>query len=53
MEVFWYWAVGLFFIMYVILDGFVFGAGIIYWYVARTDFERRVVLTSFGPSLAR
>jgi len=49
MEVFWYGAVGLFLIMYIILDGFVFGAGIIYWFVARTDVERRVVLDSFGP----
>jgi len=48
-EVFWYGAVGLFLVMYVILDGFVFGAGIIYWFVARTDVERRVVLNSFGP----
>ena len=48
-EVFWYGAVGLFLITYVILDGFVFGAGIIYWFVARTDVERRVVLYSFGP----
>ena len=49
MEVFWYGVVGLFLILYIILDGFVFGAGIIYWFVARTDVERRVVLHAFGP----
>ena len=49
MEVFWYGAVGLFLVMYIILDGFVFGAGIIYWFVGRTDVERRVVLHTFGP----
>ncbi len=49
MEVFWYGAIAFFLVMYIILDGFVFGAGIIYWIVARTDVERRVVLNTFGP----
>jgi cytochrome d ubiquinol oxidase subunit II len=49
MEIFWYGAVSLFLIFYVILDGYVFGAGMVYWYVARTDVERRIVLRTFGP----
>lgn len=49
MEVFWFVAIGLFLVMYIILDGFVFGAGIIYLFVAPTDVDRRLVLNSFGP----
>ena len=49
METFWFVAVGLMLAIYVVLDGFVFGAGIIYQLVAKTDVERRLVLNSFGP----
>ena len=49
MEIFWYVAVAALLFIYIILDGFVFGAGIIYWFVARTDIERRVAIHSFGP----
>src|SRR5713226_1246439 len=35
--------------VYVILDGFDFGAGILHRFVARTDEERRTVLAAIGP----
>jgi cytochrome d ubiquinol oxidase subunit II len=36
-------------VMYVILDGFDLGAGILHLFVARTDEERRTVLGAIGP----
>ena len=37
---------------YAVLDGFDLGAGIIHWFVARTDDERQIVLrTIFGMSI--
>src|SRR5207244_12959588 len=35
--------------IYVVLDGFDFGAGILHRFVARTDEERRTVLAAIGP----
>ena len=35
--------------IYVVLDGFDFGVGIVHRYVARTDRERRMVLSAIGP----
>jgi len=35
--------------VYVVLDGFDLGAGIVHLFVARTDVERRAVLGSIGP----
>src|SRR6202040_2422617 len=35
--------------VYVVLDGFDFGAGIVHRFVARTDEERRTVLAAIGP----
>ena len=35
--------------VYVVLDGFDFGAGILHLFVARTDAERRTVLAAIGP----
>jgi len=35
--------------VYVILDGFDFGAGIVHIFVAKTDQERRTVLAAIGP----
>ena len=49
METFWFIAVVLMFAVYLILDGFDLGTGMIYFYVARTDVERRVALTAIGP----
>src|SRR5947199_340268 len=35
--------------IYVVLDGFDFGAGIVHLFVARSEDERRQVLSSIGP----
>ena len=45
----WFVRIALMFIVYVVLDGFDFGAGILHLVVARTDAERRVVLAAIGP----
>ncbi len=49
MQALWYALVGAMLIVYVVLDGFDFGAGIIYGIVAKTDAERRQVLGAIGP----
>jgi cytochrome d ubiquinol oxidase subunit II len=45
----WYAIVALMFAIYVALDGFDLGAGILSPFVARTDSERRQVLAAIGP----
>ena len=45
----WYCLVAVMLAMYVVLDGFDIGAGIIHLFVARTDEERRIVIRSIGP----
>ena len=42
METFWFVAVALMLAVYIVLDGFDFGTGIIYMFVAQTDEERRL-----------
>lgn len=49
METFWFIALALMIIMYVVLDGFDLGAGIIHLFAAKTDNERRTVLNAIGP----
>jgi cytochrome d ubiquinol oxidase subunit II len=49
METLWFYIVAVMIAMYVILDGFDLGAGILHLYVARNDNERRTVLQSIGP----
>src|SRR5438552_5791788 len=49
METFWYAVVTLMLALYVVLDGFDFGVGILYPFVARTEQERRMALASIGP----
>lgn len=49
MEVLWFCIVAYMIAMYVILDGFDLGAGILHLIVARTNEERRTVLGSIGP----
>jgi len=49
MELFWYGIVTWMLAMYVILDGYDFGVGVLYPFVARTETERRMVLASIGP----
>ncbi len=49
METFWYAVVTLMLAVYVVLDGFDFGVGIVYPLVAKTEADRRAALTSIGP----
>jgi len=49
LPVIWFWIVAVMVAVYVLLDGFDFGAGIVHLGVARTDRERRAVLKSIGP----
>jgi len=48
-ETFWYTVVTVMLATYVVLDGFDFGIGILYPFVARTEQERRAVLAAIGP----
>jgi cytochrome bd ubiquinol oxidase subunit II len=49
MPTLWFILVAFMLIMYVLLDGFDLGAGIIHLFVARTNTERRLVLRAIGP----
>lgn len=49
METFWYMVVTLMLGIYVVLDGFDFGVGIVYPLVTRTERERRTALGAIGP----
>ena len=48
-ETLWFVIVVMAFAVYAVLDGFVFGVGILYPFVAKTDEERRLVLWAIGP----
>ena len=45
----WFALIAIMFAVYVALDGFDFGAGILHLFVAKTDEERRSVLAAIGP----
>ena len=49
METLWFYIVAVMIAVYVVLDGFDLGAGILHLFVARNDRERRTVLQSIGP----
>jgi len=49
MATIWFWIVSVMFAIYVVMDGFDFGAGILHLLVARTNEERREVLGAIGP----
>ncbi len=49
METLWFIIIAFMLAMYVILDGFDLGAGIIHLFAARTDRERRIILNAIGP----
>ena len=49
METIWFIQLGLLLTLFVVLDGFDFGAGMIYPFVARSNRERRTVLNALGP----
>jgi cytochrome bd ubiquinol oxidase subunit II len=52
METFWYMAVTLMLGIYVVLDGFDFGVGLVYPFVTRTEEERLTALGAIGPVLS-
>ena len=45
----WYGIASLMLIIYVVLDGRNFGAGMLHWFVAKTPEERRQVVAAIGP----
>src|ERR1700739_606949 len=45
----WYAAVSFMLIIYIVLDGRNFGAGMLQWFVAKTPGERRQVIAAIGP----
>lgn len=45
----WYAIASIMLIIYVVLDGRNFGAGMLHWLVARTQQERRQVIAAIGP----
>ncbi len=49
MEIIWFCLVAVMIAVYVVLDGFDFGAGIVHLFLARSENERRQVLASIGP----
>lgn len=48
-EMQWFAIVVMIFAVYAVLDGFDFGTGLVYLFVARTDEERQLVLKAIGP----
>ncbi len=48
METVWFAILSAMLAIYVVLDGFDFGAGILHRVVARTDAERQTVLAAIG-----
>lgn len=49
METFWFVILVCMLAIYVVLDGFDFGVGMLYLLVAKTDVERRTALLAIGP----
>jgi cytochrome bd ubiquinol oxidase subunit II len=49
MATFWFLILALMMTVYVILDGFDIGVGIVHWLVARNDRERRTIFQAIGP----
>src|SRR5689334_15127039 len=45
----WFFLISVMLAVYVVLDGFDFGAGILHLFVAKSDAERRTVLAAIGP----
>ena len=45
----WFWLVAAMLVLYVVLDGFDIGVGVLHLFVAKTDDERRMTLASIGP----
>jgi cytochrome d ubiquinol oxidase subunit II len=45
----WFWIVAVMIATYVVLDGFDLGVGILYPFLARSDEDRRTIISSIGP----
>ena len=45
----WFWLVAIMITVYVVLDGFDLGAGVLHLLIAKTDQERRKVIRTIGP----
>jgi cytochrome d ubiquinol oxidase subunit II len=45
----WFWLVAIMITVYVVLDGFDLGAGVLHLLIAKTDQERRTVIRTIGP----
>src|SRR6202045_5257558 len=45
----WFWLVAVMITLYVVLDGFDLGAGVLHLFIARTDQERQIVIRTIGP----
>ena len=48
LEVLWYWVIGLSVVMYVVLDGFDLGVGMLHIFTKK-DQDRRIFLNAIGP----
>lgn len=49
MQTLWFILIGFMLTMYVVLDGFDLGAGVIHLFAAKNDEERRLILRAIGP----
>lgn len=49
MEIIWYVILCFMLVMYIVLDGYDFGAGIIHLFFAKTDEEKKQVMRAIGP----
>lgn len=45
----WFCILGMMLVAYTVLDGFDFGAGMLHLFVAKSDAERRTVISAIGP----
>jgi cytochrome bd ubiquinol oxidase subunit II len=45
----WFWLVAIMIVMYVLLDGFDLGVGVLHPFIAKTEEERNISIRSIGP----
>ncbi len=48
-QIIWFVLWGVLWAVYFMLDGFVFGTGMLYHYLGRTDQDKRILFTTVGP----
>lgn len=49
MGVIWFWLVAVMIVVYVVLDGFDLGVGVLHLFLVRTEHEKQATLRSIGP----